>query len=535
MGMHAILAASRTVTAAAVVASTLTIAAAAGNPVDAEELPPPQVAGVPIPDGQIDRAVGQLDTLAQALLEKSGIPGLAIAVVRDGNTVYAKGFGLRKIGERQPVNAETVFQIASLSKSLGATVVAHQVGAGVVKWSTPLVTCLPWFELNDPWITRHVTIGDMYAHRSGLPDHAGDDLEDLGYDRRQILQRLRFALLHSFRDDYAYTNFGLTAAAEAVAAASARDWATLSEEVLYQPLGMTATSSRYADYAARDNRAFLHVRTAGGFEPKYQRQPDAQSPAGGVSSNVRDLARWMAMVLDGGSYDGREIVAKDALLPAITPQIVSSKAYAADARASFYGYGFGVSVQPSGRVVLSHSGAFSLGAGTNYVLIPSAHVGIVILTNAPPVGVAETLGMEFADLVQFGKVTRDWFTAYAGLLAPINAPFGMRVGKQLPANPAPALDLAVYAGTYTNDYFGDAVIVRQRDGLMLKIGPVPTEFTFTHLDGNVFTFTPHAENASEGSISTATFATDSSGKVTTLTIELLDQNGIGAFKRTGSN
>jgi len=533
--MRAILAASRTVTVTAVVASALAMAVAGANPVDAEELPPPQVAGVPIPDGQIDRAVGQLDTLAQAILEKSGIPGLAVAVVRDGKTVYAKGFGLRKIGERPPVDADTVFQIASLSKSIGATVVAHQVGAGVVKWSTPLVTYLPWFELNDPWITKHVTIGDMYAHRSGLPDHAGDDLEDLGYDRRQILQRLRFAPLHSFRNDYAYTNFGLTAAAEAVATASGKDWATLSEEMLYQPLGMSATSSRYGDYAARDNRAFLHVRTASGFEPKYQRRPDAQSPAGGVSSNARDLARWMAMVLDGGSYQGREIVAKDALLPAITPQVVSSRAYAADARASFYGYGFGVSVQPSGRVILSHSGAFSLGAGSNYVLIPSAHVGIVILTNAQPIGVAETLGMEFADLVQFGKVTRDWFAAYAGLLAPINAPFGTRVGKVQPANPAPSLDPAAYSGTYANDYYGDAVIVRQRDGLVLKIGPVPTEFAFTHLDGNMFTFTPHSENASEGSISTATFATDSSGKVTTLTIEWLDQNGIGTFKRTGSN
>ena len=174
------------------------MAVAGGNSVEAGELPPPQVAGVPIPDGQIERAVGQLDALAQAMLEKSGIPGLAVAVVRDGKTVYAKGFGLRRIGERQPVDADTVFQIASLSKSVGATVVAHQVGAGVVKWDTPLVTYLPWFELNDPWITKHVTIGDMYAHRSGLPDHAGDELEDLGYDRRQILQRLRFKPLHSF-------------------------------------------------------------------------------------------------------------------------------------------------------------------------------------------------------------------------------------------------------------------------------------------------------------------------------------------------
>jgi CubicO group peptidase (beta-lactamase class C family) len=532
--MRAILTASRTASTA-LVASILAMAVAGGNSVEAEELPPPQVAGMPIPGGQIDRAVAQLDAPAQAILQKSGIPGLAIAVVRDGKTVYAKGFGLRKIGEPQPVDADTVFQIASLSKSIGATVVARQVGAGVVKWNTPLVTYLPWFELNDPWITGHVTIGDMYAHRSGLPDHAGDDLEDLGYDRRQILQRLRFAPLHSFRDDYAYTNFGLTAAAEAAAVASGRDWATLSEEALYRPLGMTATSSRYADYAARDNRAVLHVRTASGFEPKYRRRPDAQSPAGGVSSNVRDLARWMAMVLDGGSYDGREIVSKAALLPAITPQMVSSRAYAADARAGFYGYGFGVSVQPSGRVVLSHSGGFSLGAGTNYVLIPSVRVGIVILTNGTAGGAAETLGMEFADLVQFGKVTRDWLPAYAGLLAPTNAPFGTRVGKPAPANPAPALDPAAYTGTYTNDYYGDAVIVRQRDGLMLKIGPAQAEYAFTHLDGNVFTFTPHSENASEGSISTATFATDSSGKVTALTIELFDQNGIGTFRRGRSN
>jgi CubicO group peptidase (beta-lactamase class C family) len=534
MGMRAIPTASRTTARAALVASILAMAVAGSTAVEAEELPPPQVAGVPIPDGQIERAVGQLDMQAQAMLEKSGIPGLAIAVVWNGKTVYAKGFGLRKIGEQKPVDDETVFQIASLSKSIGATIVAHQVGAGVVKWDTPLVTYLPWFELNDPWITKHVTIGDMYAHRSGLPDHAGDDLEDLGYNRREILQRLRFAPLHAFRDEYAYTNFGLTAAAEAVAVASGKDWATLSEEALYRPLGMSATSSRNADYQARDNRAFLHVRTASGFEPKYQRQPEAQSPAGGVSSNVRDLARWMAMVLDGGSYDGREIIAKKALLPAITPQMVSSKAYAADARASFYGYGFGVSVQPSGRVVLSHSGAFSLGAGTNYVLIPSAHVGIVILTNASPAGAAEALGMEFADLVQFGKVTRDWFAAYASLLAPINAPFGTRVGKPTPANPAPALDLAVYAGSYANDYFGDAVIVRQRDGLMMKIGPAQVQYVFTHLDGNMFTFTPHSENASEGSISTATFTTDASGKVTRLTIELFDQTGIGTFKRAAA-
>ena len=256
---------------------------------------PPQTAGVPIPDGQIEKAVASLDAIASEIMKRSGIPGMAVAVVRDGKTVYAKGFGVRKIGESQPVDADTVFQIASLSKSLAATVVAHQVGAGIVNWNTPLVAHLPWFKLFDPWVTQHVTIADMLSHRSGLPEHAGDDLEDIGYNRRTVLERLRLLPLHGFRDIYAYTNFGLTAAAESVAAASGKDWESLSEEVLYKPLGMTATSSRFADFEKRPNRALGHVKVGEGFQAKYRRLPDPQSPAGGVSSSANDVARWMAL------------------------------------------------------------------------------------------------------------------------------------------------------------------------------------------------------------------------------------------------
>ena len=279
---------------------------------------PPQTAGVPIPDGQIDKAIASLDAIASDVMKRSGIPGMAIAVVRDGKTVYAKGFGVRKIGESQPIDADTVFQIASLSKSLAASVVAHQVGAGIVKWDTPVVAHLPWLKVTDPWITQHVTIADMFSHRSGLPDHAGDDLEDLGYDRRTVLERLGLLRLHSFRNVYAYTNFGLTAAAESVAAASGQDWESLSEAVLYKPLGMTATSSRFADFEKRPNRALGHVKVGDGFQPKYQRLPDAESPAGGVSSSANDLARWMALVLQNGTFEGRQIIPAEALLPAVT-------------------------------------------------------------------------------------------------------------------------------------------------------------------------------------------------------------------------
>jgi CubicO group peptidase (beta-lactamase class C family) len=492
---------------------------------------PAQVSGVAIPNGQIDTAIHRLDALAGDLMQRSGIPGMAIAVVRDGKTVYAKGFGTRRVGEQASVGPDTVFQIASLSKSLASSVVAHEVGVGRVSWNTRIAEALPWFRLSDPWVTEHVTIADLFSHRSGLPDHAGDDLEDLGFGRRVILDRLRFLPLHGFRDTYAYTNFGLTAAAEAVAVTSGQDWAQLSRDVLYGPLGMNRTSSQFADFEAQANRASGHVRTPEGYQPKYQRRPDEQSPAGGVSSTANDLARWMIMMLDEGRFEGRQIIPAGALLPAITAQVIASPATSMDARPGFYGYGVGVGISPAGRVVLSHSGAFALGAGTYYALLPSERIGIVVLTNAAPSGVAESLGAGFLDLVQFGAVTRDWFAAYAPLMAGLLAPTGDLVSKAAPVDPAPAAPLSAYEGIYTNSYFGEATVTAERGGLQLQIGTAGRRYALRHWSGDVFAVSPSSENETDGSLSSVVFRRDRPGPSGDLTITYLSDSGVGSFVR----
>ena len=174
----------------------------------------------------------KLDGMAEDLMAKSGIPGMAVAVVHGGKTLYAKGFGVKDVrngdGPDNKVDPDTVFQLASLSKPLGATVVAHQVGRARSAGTPRSSSKLPWFALSDPAVTQMVTVGDMYSHRSGLPDHAGDLLEDLGYDRRQVLERAARLPLDPFRISYAYTNFGLTAGAEAVAVAAGKSWEDLS-------------------------------------------------------------------------------------------------------------------------------------------------------------------------------------------------------------------------------------------------------------------------------------------------------------------
>jgi CubicO group peptidase (beta-lactamase class C family) len=527
----------RAATAAVLVALLALTACGSVQPVSSplsalSEAPPNQVSGLDIPAGRIDEAISKVDGLAGDLMKSTGIPGVAVAIVRGGKTVYAKGFGVRDAskgdGQDNRVDADTVFQLASVSKSVGATVVAHEVSNNVITWDTPVVSKLPRFALSDPYVTSHVTIADLYSHRSGLPDHAGDKLEDLGYDRHQVMERLRYLPLTPFRISYAYTNFGVTAAAETVAAAAGKSWEDLSDEVLYRPLGMSSTSSRFADFMARPNHAVNHVKVGDRWEPRFQRDPDPQTPAGGVSSTVNDMARWLTMVMANGTYNGQRITSPEALLPAITPQVISVASTSPTARAGTYGHGFNVSVTSSGRTAYSHSGGFSSGAATNFVVLPSEDIGIIVLTNAAPYGAPETLTAEFMDLVQYGQVRENWAALYNHVIGPMNNPEGSLVGKQPPANAAPARPLTDYLGVYASDYWGPAVVTERDGQLQLALGPTNQTFPLTHWDGDTFTFPLTNENAPPGTISKAVF---SGFPGATLNLEYFDSDKLGTFTR----
>ncbi|MBJ8348900.1 serine hydrolase [Antrihabitans sp. YC2-6] len=489
------------------------------------DLPPNEVAAVPLPGDGVDIAVSKLDDLVKGIMDRTGIPGIAVSVVHDGKVVYAKGFGVKDNRGDDPVDADTVFQIASFSKSISATVVAHEVSEGKITWATPVAQLVPSVRLADPWVSDHVTVGDFFSHRSGLPGAAGDLLEDLGYDRQYIFEHLRLLPLNPFRITYAYANFGLTAGAEAAASAAGTDWATLADEAIYKPLGMASTSSRYADFEKRPNRAVLHMYDDGKFVPMILRDPDQQAPAGGVSSSVNDLARWMQLVLADGTYEGKQIFKPESLLPAVTPEMVSSRAKNLDERSSFYGFGFNTGISSSGRTTLNHSGAFVSGASTTFTLIPSANVGIAVLTNGAPIGVPETINASFGDLVQFGEIREDWENYLTKALAPLTAPVGSLAGEPRPTDPNPAKPLTDYVGSYANDYWGAATISEKDGNLVLALGPGGRTFPLTHWDGDTFTFTLLDENAPPGTISKATF-TDNR-----LNLEYYDGDGLGTFVR----
>ena len=250
-------------------------------------------------------ALAELEAYADKLIEDDEVPGLAVAVVFGDEVVYVKGFGVRVEGGPKPVDADTVFQIASLSKSISSTVVAALVSKGAVSWNSRVADIDPAFRLHEPYATESVTVADLFAHHSGLPGNAGNELEFLGYDRDEILHGLRLVEpLNSFRGGYSYSNFGLTAGAVAAAKVAGLNWEDAAEKMLFGPLDMRSTSARHADFLARENRAELHVRLDGKWQPISKRDPDAQAPAGGVSSSARDLAQWLRLELGNGVYDG---------------------------------------------------------------------------------------------------------------------------------------------------------------------------------------------------------------------------------------
>ena len=484
---------------------------------------------------QVQTAIAEVEKIAQQQITKAAVPGMAIAVVFQDKLIYAKGFGIREVGNNQPVDADTVFQLASLSKPVGATVVAALVGDQTITWDSKLNDLDPAFAMTVPWVTHEVTVRDMYSHRSGLPEHAGDLLEDLGYNRAEVLHSLRYQKPDtSFRSHYAYTNFGLTAAAVAAAKTSGLDWETLSDQKLYQPLGMISTSSRFKDFMARTNKATNHVKIDGTWTHHDQRNPDAQSPAGGVSSSVNDLSKWMRLQMNQGTFEGKPIVKPEPLAETQFPQMISGKQRGSDGP-THYGLGWDIGYDKYGRTRLSHSGAFAMGAATRVTLLPAEKLGIVILTNAAPVGVAEGLTAIFMDLAVEGTISRDWLELFTEAFKDPKV-FGVESlfdYSKPPYPQIPSLKYDSYLGTYGDSALvGEIEIIAQNDQLALVIGPKKLTLPLHHYARDTFTYETLGENAAGSS--GVTFSIGADGRATDVVIENLNKYGQGGFHRASS-
>src|SRR5262245_54532554 len=306
-----------------------------------------------------------LDAWVQRAMKTFDVPGISLAIVKDGAVVVARGYGVKTLGGAAPVDAKTLFGIASNTKAFTATALGILVDEGKIRWDAPVIDYVPSFQLADPYVTREMTVRDLLVHRSGLGLGAGDLLwwPASTYDRQEIMRRLRYIpLATSFRSAYAYDNVLYLVAGEVIERVSGTSWEDFIATRILARVGMTTSNVRHSDAARGGNAAAPHARVDGTVRPIAPFDSDNTNPAGGINSNADDLAKWMIVQLAEGKLpDGTALLQPATarqLTTIVTPILNNSvPPELRDVRPNFNGYGLGFQVRDyRGRKLVTHTG-----------------------------------------------------------------------------------------------------------------------------------------------------------------------------------
>lgn len=474
-------------------------------------------------------ALQDLDRYVPKALADWNGAGVAVGIVWHDSLIYAKGFGVREVGKPETVDDRTVFAIGSNSKFFTAVAAGMLADEGKLTLDDKVTKHLPWFQLYDPWVTREITLRDVMSHRSGL-GRRGDALwYGTPYSRDEVIRRVRYLVPNSsFRTEFGYQNIMFLTAGQVVAAAAGRTWDDVIRERIFQPLGMTSSSTSVTQLAGMPNVAQPHNLDPAGARPTPipYLNIDNIAPAGSINSNVQDMARWMRFILADGKANGQQLLKPLTLADLETPHTIAGRVVGDTLNPtrhfSTYGLGIGIS-DLHGAKVLQHTGGID-GMLSFVAIVPERGLGIVVLTNvAGHNALYASLGTRILNTF-LGGPTRDWSAmsleqAKKGEQAAADAAkkrWDARVQGTSPSRP-----LAEYAGTYRNQMYGD-LTVSLEDGTLILRYPKAITYKLTHL--NYDTFLGAAPTAGPLTVdgSTVKFSLDASGKLASVSVEGID-------------
>ncbi|HJQ19707.1 MAG TPA: serine hydrolase [Gemmatimonadaceae bacterium] len=427
-------------------------------------------------EAQSDPRLRELDAYAARTVREWRAPGLAFAVVKDGRVVFAKGYGVRELGGAAPVDTQTLFAIGSTTKAMTAMALAMLVDEGKVKWDDPVAKYLPDFQLNDPYVTREVTVRDLLTHRAGLPN--ADFLwygTDLSID--EIVRRMRMVRpAYSLRSSFIYQNVMYAVAGRVVAAASGMPWAQFLRTRIFTPLGMTRTVTSLAEASRSTNVAAPHFIVDDTVRVISNAAVDAVAPAGAIWSSIADMAKWTRFILDSGRVDGHALVKASTFAELVKPQaMVPASEFYPTARLThphWQTYGFGWFQQDyDGRKLDFHTGSIDGMVAIVGVLLDE-RVGVYVLSNLDHNEARHALMLKTLDTFTSAP-ERDWSAElqklYGGLRVQAAAAQTAAEQRRI-AGTHPSLPLARYAGSYADSLYGSVTITEDNGLLRLRSG-----------------------------------------------------------------
>ncbi len=425
-----------------------------------------------------------LDSYVARVLKTFEVPGLSVAIVKDGKVLLAKGYGVRKLGGSTPVDGNTLFGIGSNTKAFTTAALATLVDEGKISWDDPVYQRLPGFQMYDPYVSHEMTIRDLLTHRSGMGLGEGDLLfwPHTTFTRDDIIYRLRFMKpASSFRSRFAYDNLMYIAAGQIIPAVTGKSWEDYIRETILLPLGMNTTNLSNAAFKPGDDYAFPHSKVDGKLQVIDFVSLDNAAPAGSINSSAAEMAKWITLQLARGKFPNRnarlfsearsrEMWSAQTILPAGErpgPLAALSSKFAD------YALGWGLR-DYHGRKLVGHTGGVA-GFVSRVMLVPEENLGVVILTNAESGGAFDSLLFHILDHYLALPQT-DWIAAFKAADEKQQREAEEITRKQnagLAADSKPSLGLEKYAGVYTDPWYGPVTIRMENGKLIFSMDHTP--------------------------------------------------------------
>lgn len=483
---------------------------------------------------QINRSkfiTDSLDAYINRALTNWRIPGAAVCIVKDNRIVLMRGYGIKELGVPTKVDQNTLFMIGSNTKAFTATALAMLQEQRKLSLDDKVTKYIPEFKLENSQATQMVTIRDLLCHRIGFGTFQGDfTYWTSNLTRNEVIEKMaHIKPQYPFRTTWGYTNAAFLTAGEIIPHVTGKPWEVYIKENIFAPLGMTNTLALSHDFPKAINKASAHTITDGRLIAIPFPSIDNLAPAGSISSSASDMGKWMMTLLDGGKVGNRQVIPVAAIDATRQAQDIVSAAQGPNGEAYFELYGLGWFLQTyENKMLIMHDGGVN-GYVSSVTLVPSEHLGIVILTNSDQNQLYDALRWEIL-AAYFKKPFEDYSTkALNRYKVRYDAALqqNMRLRDSLTLNPKPALSLNDYTGKYVNDLYGSLTIARgDNNDLEVRFEHHPRMFArLQPLGGNRFYAT-----FSDPEFGKAIFPfTVQNGRVTNLRVKVSDFIEYGAY------